>query len=255
MIGQPLLESHVAELGQEFEGRSAEDVIRWALDTFGARIAISTSFQVEGMVVLDIAHRIDPNVRVLTVDTGRLPEETYDLIDRVREYYGVPIEVHYPDHDDLSSMITRHGANPFYNSVSLRLRCCEIRKVDPLKSALGNLDAWITGLRRSQSGTRANTSKVESDSAHGDIVKVNPLADWSPEEVWEYIKARDIPYNALYDQGYTSIGCAPCTRPTQPGEDPRAGRWWWETGVPKECGMHMPLSANGARAHVNGGSS
>jgi len=138
-------------------------------------------------------------------------------------------------------MVTKHGINPFYRSVSLRLLCCEIRKVNPLNRALSNLDAWVTGLRRAQSGTRTGTAKLEVDASHGGIIKVNPLADWSEGQVWDYIRANDVPYNALYDKGYTSIGCAPCTRPTQPGEDPRAGRWWWENGVPKECGIHLRM--------------
>lgn len=233
--------SEVQELAARYEGKSAEDVLRWMLETFGASAAICTSFQIEGMVVLDIAHQIDPNVRVFTIDTGRLPDETHDQIDRVREYYGIPIEVYYPDQRELEQMVTRHGVNPFYRSVSLRMLCCEIRKTHPLNRALKGLDAWATGLRRSQSDTRSAISKIELDEAHGGIIKINPLADWSEEQVWQYIRANQVPYNELYDKGYTSIGCAPCTRATQPGEDPRAGRWWWETGVPKECGIHINL--------------
>jgi thioredoxin-dependent adenylylsulfate APS reductase len=191
------------------------------------------------MVILDLACRIDPGVRVFTIDTGRLPLETYELIDRVREHYGIDIEVHYPDQKELAQMVTQHGINSFYRSVSLRLLCCEVRKVKPLSRVLQNLDAWVTGLRRSQSQTRVNVPKIELDEEHGNIIKVNPLADWSEQQVWEYIRANRLPYNQLYDQGYTSIGCAPCTRPVAPGEDQRAGRWWWENGVPKECGIHL----------------
>lgn len=223
----------------EFEGRSAEDVIRWALDTYGSRVAISTSFQNDGMVILDMAYRIDPAARVFTIDTGRLPEETHTLIDRVRERYDSKVEVFFPDQRELTEMVSEHGVNPFYQSVSLRLLCCQLRKVNPVGRALEGLDAWITGLRRSHGETRANTPKIEIDYAHGGIVKVNPLADWSHDQVWEYIRANDVPYNELYDRGYTSIGCAPCTRPIQPGEDTRAGRWWWENGMPKECGIHL----------------
>ena len=226
-------------LAAEFEQSSAEDVIAWALRRYGQRLAISTSFQAEGMVILDLAHRIDPRVRVFTVDTGRLPEETYRLIDRVRERFGIAVEVFYPGRDELAEMARARGVNPFYGSVSLRLLCCNIRKVEPVDRALKDLDAWVSGLRRTQGETRAATAKVESDAAHGGIAKVNPLADWTYEQVWEYIRANDVPYNELYDQGYTSIGCAPCTRPVQPGEDLRAGRWWWENGMPKECGIHL----------------
>ena len=229
----------VRELAEEYEDGSAREVIEWALTTYGGLVAVSTSFQAEGMVILDMAHRVDPDVRVLTIDTGRLPQETHDLIDRVRERYGIRVEVLYPDRDDLSKMVTEHGTSPFYRSVSLRLLCCNLRKVNPLNRALKDLDAWISGLRRGQGETRSKTRKIEVDAAHGGVTKVNPLADWTYEQVWDYIKANDLPYNELYDKGYTSIGCAPCTRPTEAGEDVRAGRWWWEDGMPKECGIHL----------------
>ena len=236
---RPPLDLDVEALSAEYEQRPAEDAIRWAIETFGSMVAIASSFQAEGMVILDMAHRIDPSVRVLTIDTGRLPQETYDLIDRTREQYGFSVEVLYPDHNELAEMVGRHGVNPFYKSVSLRLLCCQLRKVNPMNLALKDLDAWISGLRRSQGETRSRTAKIETDRGHGSMIKVNPLADWSHEQVWEYIRANDVPYNDLYDKGYTSIGCAPCTRATEPGSDPRAGRWWWEKGMPKECGIHM----------------
>jgi thioredoxin-dependent adenylylsulfate APS reductase len=190
---------------------------------------------------------MSPEVRVFTVDTGRLPPETYEMIDRVREHYGIDIEVYYPDQNELSQMVTQHGANSFYRSVSLRLFCCEIRKVRPLNRVLQGLEAWITGLRSSQSQTRSTLRKVEVDREHGDIIKINPLADWTRQQVWDYIHEYDVPYNRLYDQGYTSIGCAPCTRSVIPGEDERAGRWWWENGVPKECGIHWRVSQSATR--------
>jgi thioredoxin-dependent adenylylsulfate APS reductase len=229
----------VEALAAEYETRPAEDVLRWALESFGSMVAISTSFQAEGNVILDMAHRIDPEVKVFTIDTGRLPQETYELIDRVRDRYGIQVQVYSPDRDELAQMVGKHGMNPFYRSVSLRLLCCNIRKVEPLDRALKDLDAWISGLRRSQVETRAGAAKIERDTARGRVIKVNPLADWSYERVWEYIKANQVPYNELYDKGYTSIGCAPCTRAIRPGEDTRAGRWWWEKGMPKECGIHM----------------
>ena len=238
------------ELAAGLESASAQDVIAKAIESFGDRVALSTSFQVEGMIILDMASRLRSGVRVFTIDTGRLPQETYDLIDTVRDRYGIEVDVYYPDQDELSPFVSKHGVNPFYRSVSLRLSCCEIRKVNPLNRALEGLDAWITGLRRSQNETRAGTAKVELDAAHGDIVKLNPLVDWSYEQVWDYVRANDVPYNKLYDMGYTSIGCAPCTRAVEPGEDLRAGRWWWETGVPKECGVHLDPAGT-----VNGQSS
>ena len=236
--GSPRAED-VPALAAEYETRPAEDVVRWAIESFGSMVAISTSFQAEGTVILDMAHRIDPGVKVFTIDTGRLPQETYDLIDRIRDHYGIKVQVYYPDHQELAGLVGEHGVNPFYRSVSLRLLCCNIRKVEPLNRALKDLDAWISGLRRSQAETRAKAAKIEVDAGHGRVIKVNPLADWSHDQVWDYIKANQLPYNELYDRGYTSIGCAPCTRAIEPGEDLRAGRWWWEKGMPKECGIHV----------------
>jgi phosphoadenosine phosphosulfate reductase len=158
---KPGLDTHLSQIIAEYEDKKAEDVIAWALSTFQRRAAICTSFQAEGMVVLDLACRIDPGVRVFTIDTGRLPQETYELIDRVRDHYGIDVEVYYPDQKELAQMVTQHGINPFYRSVSLRLLCCEVRKVNPLNRVLQNLDAWITGLRRSQSQTRASVPKIE----------------------------------------------------------------------------------------------
>jgi thioredoxin-dependent adenylylsulfate APS reductase len=190
------------------------------------------------MTIIDMAWRIDPTVRVFTIDTGRLPQETYELLDRVREQYGIEIEVYFPDTTQVESIVRRHGTNLFYRSPELRLLCCQTRKVLPLQRVLATLDAWVTGLRRGQTATRATIGKIEIDYEHGGLIKVNPLADWSDQQVWEYVRAHDVPYHPFYTRGYTSIGCAPCTRPTAPGEDPRSGRWWWEVGIPKECGMH-----------------
>jgi phosphoadenosine phosphosulfate reductase len=234
------------EIAVELDDKEPQEVIAWALDRFRAhRIAICTSFQSDGMAILDMAWRIDPKVRVFTVDTGRMPAETYDLMERVRDKYGMQIEVYYPDAKEISEYVRLYGPNAFYKGVPMRLRCCEIRKVNPLKNVLTGLDAWFTGLRRDQWASRSNIRKIEIDYDHGGLLKVNPLADWMDEEVWEYIKANDVPYNALYDKSYTSIGCMPCTRPTAPGEDPRAGRWWWEKNAPKECGIHCPIETGG----------
>jgi phosphoadenosine phosphosulfate reductase len=223
------------------KGAAPQAILEWALGAFpGGRIALCTSFQHEGMVLLDMAWRIDPAVSVFTIDSGRLPQETLELVEEVRERYQVPIEVVYPDGNEVSSLVSRHGPNLFFQSAELRLSCCEVRKVNPLKRRLASLDGWISGLRRHQNDTRAEVQSVEIDSIHGGIVKVNPLAGWSEEEVMAYVQANRLPRNVLYSRGYTSIGCAPCTRPTQPGEDPRAGRWWWEQGA-RECGLHYNL--------------
>lgn len=233
------------ELAVEFDDRPPEAVIEWALERLGPHVAVCTSFQAEGSVIVDMAWRIDPGVRVFTVDTGRLPQETYDVIDAVRDRYGIEVEVVFPETREVEALTRRHGANPFRKELKLRLTCCAIRKIHPLLKVLDGLDGWITGLRREQWASRSNIRKIELDHDHGGIVKVNPLADWYPEEVWDYIRRCDVPYHPLYDRGYTSIGCAPCTRPTAAGEDPRAGRWWWETNAPKECGIHCPIETGG----------
>jgi thioredoxin-dependent adenylylsulfate APS reductase len=239
-------EWEAGELAVEYDDQAPQAVIRWALETFAPhRIGVCTSFQSDGMAILDMAWRIDPGVRVFTVDTGRMPQETYELIERVRERYGFQVEMYFPDAREVEAMVRRNGVNLFYNAVPLRLTCCDIRKVRPLLRVLRGLDGWITGLRRDQWATRSNIRKIELDHDHGGIVKVNPLADWTDEEVWGYIRANDVPYHPLYDQGYKSIGCAPCTRPVAPGEDARSGRWWWETDAPKECGMHCAIETGG----------
>lgn len=233
-----LAADRIGALAKELEPKSAEEVLRWGLETFGNRIAISAAFIIEDMVVIDIAHRIDPKVRVFTLDTGRLPQETYDLMDDVRARYGIDLEVHFPDAAQVEALSRMHGMNLFYRDMGLRLLCCQVRKVFPLERALAGVDAWATGLRRQQNVTRAGVGKIELDGAHGGLVKLNPLADWTKDQVMEHIRSNDVPYNKLLDRGFTSIGCAPCTRAIKPGEDDRAGRWWWEDPESKECGLH-----------------
>jgi thioredoxin-dependent adenylylsulfate APS reductase len=233
------------ELAVYFDDKEPQEVIRWGLETFQPRIGLSASFQAEDMVILDMAWRISKDVRVFTLDTGRLPPETYELMDQVRERYGIPLEVLFPDAREVEGMVNRRGVNLMYKDVELRLLCCQIRKVRPLNRVLRELDAWFTGLRRWQWASRAAIRKVELDHDHGAMVKISPLADWTTEEVWDYVKANDVPYHKLYDKGYKSIGCAPCTRPVAPGEDPRAGRWWWEQNAPKECGIHCSILTGG----------
>lgn len=249
MIAERVLldEWEAGELAVEYDDQEPQDVIRWALETFPReRVALCTSFQIDGMAILDMAWRIDPRVQVFTVDTGRLPEETHALIDRVRERYGIAVDVFSPEALELETMVQRHGVNLFYRAVPLRLTCCDVRKVRPLLRALRGYDAWITGLRRDQWATRANIRKIELDHDHGGIVKLSPLADWTEDEVWDYVRANEVPYHPLYERGYKSIGCAPCTRPVPPGADSRAGRWWWEgAGAPKECGMHCAIETGG----------
>jgi phosphoadenosine phosphosulfate reductase len=191
------------------------------------------------MVILDLMARLTPRPRVLTLDTGRLPQETYDVMDAARRRYGIEIEVYFPRAEAVETMVRERGLNLFYESVDNRLRCCGVRKVEPLGRALATVDGWATGLRRDQIVTRGETPKVALDPDHGGIWKVAPLADWTSDQVWNHIRAHDVPYNALHDRGYPSIGCAPCTRAIRPGEPPRAGRWWWEEPETRECGIHF----------------
>jgi phosphoadenosine phosphosulfate reductase len=238
-------ELEAGEVALELDDKEPQEVLQWAIARFSRRLAICSSFQAEGCVLIDMACRIDPSVRVFTIDTGKLPDETYELIRRVRERYGIAVEIHTPAVDVVRGMTTRHGEDLFYRDVNLRLLCCQVRKVLPLRRALLGCDAWVTGLRREQWATRSNIRKVEIDHDHGGIVKLAPLADWDEAEVWSYIRSNDVPYNSLYDRGYKSIGCAPCTRPIGANEDPRSGRWWWESGAPKECGMHCAIETGG----------
>lgn len=236
-------EPAIHALAASYEQRSPQDVLRWALERFGSRLAICTSFQADGMVVLDMAWRLDPTVRVFTIDTGRLPQDTYTLIDTARDHYQTDIEVYFPDAVQVESVVRRHGMNLFYQDIDLRRLCCHTRKVLPLRRVLSSLDAWVTGLRRDQLSSRAGIQKVEADHDHGGLVKLNPLADWTEGQVWDYVRAHRVPVHPFYEQGYSSIGCEPCTRPISVGEDHRAGRWWWENGALKECGMHCSIES------------
>jgi phosphoadenosine phosphosulfate reductase len=228
----------LAEAAGRLEGAPAEEVLRWALGRFGRGLAIASSFSLDDCVVIDIAHRIDPQVRVFALDTGRLPEETYQTADRVRDKYGIEIEWHFPDRVRVEALLRAKGAYSFMESLENRRECCGIRKVEPLARALGALEAWVTGLRRDQSVTRADTAVLAADAGHGGIAKINPIIAWSDSDLQAYAAAQRVPVNPLHRKGYPSIGCAPCTRAIQPGEHPRAGRWWWENPENKECGLH-----------------
>lgn len=206
-------------------------------------VVFANSLGAEDMVLTALLAKDFPEVTIFSLDTGRLPTETYDLMQQVEEHFDIKLKMYYPNTADLEAFVRNEGINPFYRSIDLRKGCCGIRKVEPLKRALADQGAWITGLRRSQSVTRTELAEIEHDDAFG-LYKANPLADWEEKEVWDYIKANKIPYNALHDKNYPSIGCAPCTRAITPGEDVRAGRWWWENPELKECGLHAgPTSA------------
>jgi phosphoadenosine phosphosulfate reductase len=207
-----------------------------------ANIAFASSLGAEDMVVTDAILTADLPITIFTLDTGRLPRETLDLLGRIRRRYSHEIEIYRPDADDIARYVSAHGPNAFYESVDLRKSCCHMRKVKPLARALAGRGAWVTGLRRAQSVTRAELPLREFDAVHG-LVKFNPLAEWTEEQVWAYLRDRGVPYNALHDRGYPSIGCDPCTRAIRPGEDVRAGRWWWESRDSRECGIHVsPLA-------------
>ena len=202
------------------------------------RAAFASSLGAEDMVITDAIFTARLPIAIFTLDTGRLHDETLDLIERIRVRYGVALEVFRPLDPAVEAYVAAHGKNAFYESVELRRACCGIRKVEPLRRALAGRDAWITGLRRAQSVTRTALPRREYDAAHG-IEKFNPLADWSEADVWSWLRAREVPWNALHDRGYPSIGCEPCTRAIRPGEDVRAGRWWWELADNRECGLHV----------------
>ena len=220
-------------------------LLREAIDEFGSEFAIATSFQKEGMVIVDMAARINPQIRVVTLDTGRLPEETYAIMETVRERYNIRVEPIAPRKAEVEEMTRVHGPNLFYRDASLRKLCCEIRKVRPMDTILLGLKAWAVGLRRSQSEERAAVQQKELIQGR---YKLCPLAAWSAGQVEEYIKVYEVPVHPLYACGYASIGCAPCTRAIEAGEDERAGRWWWELDAEKECGLHVAPDGRFRRA-------
>jgi phosphoadenosine phosphosulfate reductase len=216
---------------------NVETVLRHAAHAY-APVAFANSFGAEDVVVTDLIARHAPGIEIFTLDTGRLPEATHALMRELADRYELPIRVYYPDARELEAFTTAHGPNAFFDSIELRKACCGTRKVSPLRRALAGKRAWITGLRREQSPTRSGIALSEFDGEHG-LQKFNPLFDWTRDEVWAYIHGHDLPYNALHEAGYASIGCAPCTRAITVGEEERAGRWWWEDADSKECGLHL----------------
>jgi len=230
------------ELAEETKGCSAEELLNLITERFGDRFALATSFGAEDQVLTDMLCKIENQPSIFTLDTGRLPEETYEVMQATREKYGIRIEVLFPDYKEVEEMIISCGPNLFRASVEARKLCCRVRKIEPLKRKLSRLDAWICGLRAEQSVTRTDLQRIEFDE-NFDLIKISPLADWTTEQVWDYIRKNKVPYNKLHDKGYPSIGCAPCTRAVRAGEDIRAGRWWWERPEHKECGLHLDKSS------------
>jgi len=204
-------------------------------------VTFANSLGAEDMVLTDLITRYQPDIQMFSLDTGRLPQETYDLMQEVRQRYSVPLAIYFPDRVLIEEYVAQSGINGFYDSVELRKGCCHIRKVEPLKRALNGKRAWLTGMRRDQAVTRGSLEVSSFDVDHG-LEKINPLLDWTNAEVWEYIKQHNVPYNKLHDRFFPSIGCAPCTRSVTPGEDIRSGRWWWENPENKECGLHLKIA-------------
>ncbi|MBP7679001.1 MAG: phosphoadenylyl-sulfate reductase [Bacteroidales bacterium] len=229
--------SYADKLNRDFGGRAPEDIIAYIIENQRDRSAFSTSLGLEDQALTAMIARIDPGFPIFTLDTGRLFPETYDLIELTSLRYNVKIKVYFPDNQKVEEMVSGKGINLFYDSIENRKLCCHIRKIEPLKRALSGVDFWISGLRRDQSVTRENLSLAQYDPIYHKI-KINPLINWTFDQVQSFIKINKVPYNPLHDKGFPSIGCQPCTRAVEPGEDIRSGRWWWENPEMKECGLH-----------------
>ncbi len=221
----------------QFNKAPAEEILSFFLHRYKKKVVQATSMGAEDQVLTRMIRSIDKDIRIITLDTGRLFQDTYDLIAKTNAHFNINIEIYFPDYKRVEEMVKEKGINLFYDSVENRKLCCGIRKNEPLKRALQGMDAWICGLRKDQTVTRFYNKTVEWDAQHG-LLKVNPLINWTEKQVWNYIRENNIPYNVLHDRGFPSIGCQPCTRAIKPGEDSRAGRWWWEQSENKECGLH-----------------
>ncbi|MDP1624003.1 MAG: phosphoadenylyl-sulfate reductase [Bacteroidales bacterium] len=231
------MKDKVAELNRKFRNTPPEEILLWFITDFGDKVAFSTSLGAEDQVITQMFARIKKPIKIFTLDTGRLFQETYDLLDLTQKKYGLTIEVYFPETVNVEKMVRSKGINLFYESIENRQQCCHIRKIEPLKRALAGKEVWITGMRKEQSVTRSYADLISWDPAN-EVIKVNPLIRWSVEQVWEYINTWNIPVNDLHAKGYPSIGCSPCTRAVKPEEDLRSGRWWWELPEFKECGLH-----------------
>lgn len=230
----------VTKLNEELKGKTSEQVIEYFIENYPGKIGLASSLSIEDQVLTDMVQKCDPKnekCKVFTLDTGRLFPETYSLIEKTNMHYNMKVEVMFPDHTLIEKMVAENGVNLFYLSIEKRRECCHLRKIEPLKRAFEGLEVWICGLRHEQSVTRADMQVVEWDKGNN-MIKINPLIEWSEQQTWDYIKSKGIPYNVLHDKGFPSIGCQPCTRAVKDGEDIRAGRWWWENPEQKECGLH-----------------
>jgi phosphoadenosine phosphosulfate reductase len=228
---------YIRDLNEKLNNQSADEVLRYFIREFKGRLGFSTSLGAEDQAITQMISGIDPGLYIFTLDTGRMFPEIYDLLDITMQRYKVRIKVFFPERKAVEEMVSQKGVNLFFESIENRKLCCHIRKIEPMSRALENVDVWISGLRREQSVTREDLALVKWDNSLRKI-KLNPLIDWKTDDLWAYIHQNDIPYNPLHDKGFPSIGCQPCTRATEPGEDIRAGRWWWENPDLKECGLH-----------------
>jgi len=231
------VKEQVDALNQKYKNATAEELLTGFLAEYKGKIALSSSLGIEDQTLTHMICQIDKSTKIFTLDTGRLFPETYELIHRTNSKYELRLSVYFPDASQVEEMVGDKGINLFFESVENRKQCCNIRKLEPLKRAFAGLDVWICGLRREQSVTRQNMQRIEWDEANG-LIKLNPLIEWTEADVLQFIKVHGIPYNPLHDKGFPSIGCQPCTRAIFPGEDIRAGRWWWENPDTRECGLH-----------------
>ncbi len=230
-------EQQINKWNEQLQDTSPQEIMAFFLNHFKEKVALSTSMGLEDQVLTHMIAQIDKTAKFFTLDTGRLFPETYDLIDRTAKKYKITIEVFFPDAADVEQMVAEKGINLFYDNIENRKLCCHLRKIKPLMRATKNLDAWITGLRRQQAVTRKDLQTVEWDE-NNQLIKINPLINWTEQQVWDYVNKYNVPVNPLHKKGFASIGCQPCTRAIEPGEDVRAGRWWWENPETKECGLH-----------------
>lgn len=231
------MNNYIKELNEKFRNSSPSELLAYFFLKYGSRMALSSSLSIEDQMLTDILMKISKDARVFTLDTGRLFPETYTLIDKTNLKYGKNMELFFPDYNRLQDVVKENGLNFFYESIEKRKLCCQVRKMEPLKRAFNGLEVWVCGLRKEQSVTRSDMQMVEWDESN-QLIKLNPLINFSEDEVWDYIRRNNVPYNKLHDKGYPSIGCQPCTRAVEEGDDIRSGRWWWEDPAHKECGLH-----------------
>jgi phosphoadenosine phosphosulfate reductase len=232
------MESIAGELNDKMLGKTTEEILRYFITNYQGKVALGSSMGAEDQVLTHLMVAINPQVKIFTLDTGRIFPETYNVLNETNKKYGIQIDTYFPEYKSVEEMVKSKGINLFYESIENRKLCCNVRKIEPLKRALNGMKIWITGLRKDQSVTRFFTKLVEWDETY-QLLKVNPLLSWTEKDVWKFIKEYDVPYNKLHDLGFPSIGCQPCTRAIKTGEDVRAGRWWWEAPEHKECGLHV----------------